>query len=716
MGGERTIKIKFDGEESGLDRAAKASAKDVGAVDKQIARYSETVRRLERDIKATGNARLFKDLNANRRLLKQFETLGTDAGKAVAENASKVVEDEFAHLGDRSGKSMVQHFKTSISALEQEIRKTGNIDLFKDLDKNKSLLKRFEQLGDDAGQGFGAKLIGRAGPLLASLPVSPQALGAGVALAAVLSLPVAAALSGAVLGGVGIGGIVGGVALVKDDPRIATALTGIKQQASVILRDAAQPLVPSVERAVDKAKFKIDELKPAFKNIFSVSGILVDPLVDGALKGIKSAIQGASNAISAARPVVQALGQAFADTGKTLGDFLTSIAKDGPAAADAIRNLSEVINFTLGSALDSVHKLTAGWGLLRQSWAMLHGDTKTMAQYVVDTASAASAQEDAAKAAAENERALSGTTLAMQRYRDEAAGATKATKGQADSLRDLYAASRLVNDQQLTLAESTLAYRSAVDQAKTAVDRKKKVSDAEQGSLLALARSTNTLTGSMEKSGATTKELTKHSNDSRAAFIALAEKMGYTRDQARDLAKKYLAVPENVKTNVAAPGLAKAKSDAAAFLTYANDLNGMRIRVSVETSGFVAPEGAKAFKRWGGVTEHARDGLLKDASIFSPVARGARYGFAEPGTGGEAFIPKYGDMARSLKIWEYVGTEWLHALPKSGGQPAPVSTTAAGGDSAVNVRVDLDGQPFHQATVYTSRSQIRRAEWKAGKR
>ncbi len=41
--------------------------------------------------------------------------------------------------------------------------------------------------------------------------------------------------------------------------------------------------------------------------------------------------------------------------------------------------------------------------------------------------------------------------------------------------------------------------------------------------------------------------------------------------------------------------------------------------------------------RWGGVYEHAQAGLLREAGIFS-ARTPARYAFAEPATGGEAFI------------------------------------------------------------------------------
>lgn len=51
----------------------------------------------------------------------------------------------------------------------------------------------------------------------------------------------------------------------------------------------------------------------------------------------------------------------------------------------------------------------------------------------------------------------------------------------------------------------------------------------------------------------------------------------------------------------------------------------------------------------GGITYHAQQGLLRNAEVFTTRAP-ARFAFAEPSTGGEAFIPRRGDQARSMRI------------------------------------------------------------------
>jgi TP901 family phage tail tape measure protein len=79
----------------------------------------------------------------------------------------------------------------------------------------------------------------------------------------------------------------------------------------------------------------------------------------------------------------------------------------------------------------------------------------------------------------------------------------------------------------------------------------------------------------------------------------------------------------------------------------------------------------------GGVYEHAAVGTLRDAAVYSSVASGARYAFAEPSTGGEAFVPKNGNYARSTSIID-------HAARWYGGHFAPGRSAAAGPSQVIN--------------------------------
>jgi TP901 family phage tail tape measure protein len=107
-------------------------------------------------------------------------------------------------------------------------------------------------------------------------------------------------------------------------------------------------------------------------------------------------------------------------------------------------------------------------------------------------------------------------------------------------------------------------------------------------------------------------------------------------------------------------------------------------------------------RRWGGITEHAATGLLRDASIYAPAAP-ARYGFAEPATGGEAFVPKRGDYSRSMGILQHAaGWYGADVVPRGGGWyggAAPAVSAGAAGPVNVDVHVDLDGQAIEPRMI-----------------
>lgn len=75
--------------------------------------------------------------------------------------------------------------------------------------------------------------------------------------------------------------------------------------------------------------------------------------------------------------------------------------------------------------------------------------------------------------------------------------------------------------------------------------------------------------------------------------------------------------------------------------------------------------------RWGGVYERASGGLRE-----AQIAAGGptQYAWAEASTGGEAFIPRNGNRARSTAIWQHVGQNWLGQ--GMGGRSGPITVMA----------------------------------------
>ncbi|HEX7160409.1 MAG TPA: phage tail tape measure protein [Trebonia sp.] len=170
--------------------------------------------------------------------------------------------------------------------------------------------------------------------------------------------------------------------------------------------------------------------------------------------------------------------------------------------------------------------------------------------------------------------------------------------------------------------------------------------------------------------------------------------LGFNKKEVDALIGKYRNIPKSVYTE-ARFNTSQATKGYNTVKSQIRDLNGRVVTINVRyNSQGVAVGGGERARgggtkvafRWGGITEHAQEGLLRDASIFT-TASPARFAFAEPGTGGEAFIPRNGDMARSRAIWDYVGRNWLGMQQSA----APVNVKVFIGDRELTdmVRVEI---------------------------
>jgi hypothetical protein len=161
------------------------------------------------------------------------------------------------------------------------------------------------------------------------------------------------------------------------------------------------------------------------------------------------------------------------------------------------------------------------------------------------------------------------------------------------------------------------------------------------------------------------------------------------------------SIPEHVNTYVNTPGLGSASVEADLYRgkLYAIPAN-IRTTINIGVTGsgakFVDNGGAvrisgsgQVARRWGGITEHAATGLLRDAAVYSPDGP-ARYAFAEPATGGEAFIPKNGDRARSKAILDQAA-RWYGGRFINGGMATP-SAAPAVNVAPPNVRVYIGNE------------------------
>lgn len=214
-----------------------------------------------------------------------------------------------------------------------------------------------------------------------------------------------------------------------------------------------------------------------------------------------------------------------------------------------------------------------------------------------------------------------------------------------------------LNGGALDLAAAEDSLYAAIDDASAAYEENGKTFDvhtekgrANRKALEDLAKQTRDVIQAMQDSGAPLTVMNAKYKEAREAFIGLAFSMTGSAAKAKALADAWLAMPADVNTVVQTPGLTTAQARLKKVEDTLARIDGSRATAQVTLLiQELHREEARQYRRWGGVTEHAAEGTLRDAAVYSPQAP-ARYAFAEPATGGEAFVPKHGPYGRAMSI------------------------------------------------------------------
>ncbi|MDG4821281.1 hypothetical protein O7635_05365 [Asanoa sp. WMMD1127] len=484
-----------------------------------------------------------------------------------------------------------------ISDFDRSVRKSGA-----------GLGKLGAGAADDFVGAFGNSLRSGLPRVLASPHVTAGLAGVGVALAPTLG----AGLAGAVVGGAGVGGVVGGLLLVKGNPEVQSAARGLKEEIGSTLRDAAQPFVPATVQALDTARQEFRAADGDFRRIFADSAEYLDPLAFGAARGARLVVSGIADAVEKAGPVIQVLDTSFQKIGGAVGKAFSTLADDAEAGASGVEDLTSaaihLVEATtlvvdgLAKAKGATDEFDAGIDRVRyyledgasKSHAFAKGLDLTADGFKKGTPEAEAYRRETLGVATAADRAL----LAQAALTDEQRAAQAAEKQLAETTKmvsdaanqatlqaTLYASAvNTAAGNALSAAEANLSFRQAVESAKSAVDGKRKVTLGEEQALLGLVRAANSSTEAMEASGATAEEASAAYSRQRNQLIAVAEKMGMSRGEARRYVDQLLQIPKNVNTKVNLDSKS-AITGATNVQRAINNIKGKTVYVNVARSG-----------------------------------------------------------------------------------------------------------------------------------
>lgn len=264
------------------------------------------------------------------------------------------------------------------------------------------------------------------------------------------------------------------------------------------------------------------------------------------------------------------------------------------------------------------------------------------------------AQTEASEAAREGAPAIAGVGAAADETADAVDGATQALEDNMKAMEEARQAALRAANAEVNWYATLDDVSAALKENGRNIDLTTEKGRANRTELYSLAAAWNDLSPAQQNAEGAAKQ-------ARRAFIDAAVAMGFTREEARGLADDLMEIPEKRVTKVtvdtdqaraAAIGLRDLLDDAA------------RDRLSTVTVSYInnprlAPKGTdprSTFNADGSVMDFYASGGLRENHVAQIAPAGSWRVWAEPETGGEAYIPlSPSKRERSLDIWEETG-------------------------------------------------------------
>ncbi|WP_435589810.1 hypothetical protein [Micromonospora aurantiaca (nom. illeg.)] len=608
---------------------------------------------------------------------------------------------------------------------------------------------------------LGGRAFGLGGPL--AVVAIPAAVGLGIAAGAAVAGGLLAAISGGV--------VAAGLAMAVKDPRVNRAVSGLGTEVRAVFMGSASAFVQPALAGVERVRTAIRQWTPDIRRTFASASRYVEPLVDGLLGMVNNVIPAIRRAVDRAAPVIAVIQRWTPKIGDAIGDAIDGISENSGNAAAGLEWLLMVVEGTIraggafigwlvdafdwlikvNDAAVSLAESMWGWNPLLKGQieqgretvdrlkatmegAKTAGDqwkggvqelTAAQQQQVAVWESAQQAHDLEVKAAGAGSAALSG-------YRDTVELTRLSLLGAIEKTGSFAAAMDALTSPAMNARAASRDYQAAIDAVKDSLKENGRTLDDNT----AKGRANNTVLDNLataaknnaskiyEQTAATgnttlaQKLATKAWNDGRASLVKAYLQFDNNIGRANAYADSVMGIPKNWTTTAKVDtGAATAKL--ASFIKKVRQADGtvanVTVRVTTKGDHYIPGVGTQLKDRWGGLHQFARGGMLGAHFASAPTVL-----YGERGTGGEAYIPRRGDMGRSRRIAETVVRDWLHGdVSWAGGRrTAPMPAGGRGGDTFLHNQVSLDGQPFYAYTSRAVTAERKRAQWRdrVGKR
>jgi hypothetical protein len=285
-----------------------------------------------------------------------------DAAERGAERGAKGMAAGLDDAGDQAGQLARKLLEAAAAAKVLDAAGTKHVNRDDGSGLLGALVKEAPRAGAKAGtEAAGTFASAWQGGVMASLkalpPQAQAALGAAIGVAVMSTMPfLVSAINGAILGGVGAGGLAAGIMIQAKDPQVAGAF---KQLGGRIMHDLTEDTKPFKAQLLDTADGfgkSWAKIQPNIQGFFEKLAPAAGKLGQAISRSMEILGPALERAAGPAEKVLNAVADEIPEIAGALGSMLDSISKHGESAAEAIKFI-----------LFNVEILITGFDLLVQS-------------------------------------------------------------------------------------------------------------------------------------------------------------------------------------------------------------------------------------------------------------------------------------------------------------------------------------------------------------
>jgi hypothetical protein len=627
------------------------------------------------------------------RLRAEVNRLGSSAPQQLRDD---LLAAERAALRARSAFSaadaQVDQLARSLDDAEDEADRLGRRLGHLDADANRGFrsvqrgLLGFIAQARQAGQQSGTALSGGIRGAWAALPaeVKGVVIIAGLAVGAAFASAAGAAIAGLLTAAIGGGVLAAGVALaVKASEQVKAAFKGVFSEVGADAIRFAKVFEGPLLKTASIFRDAWRGIAPDVKDMFAGLADAVEPLAEGIAGFVRGAMPGFKAAVAASVPLLREFARMLPDLGRAFGDMVRKIAESDGAMKG--------LRFVVALLLSGFSFLGTAITFLSNQFDDLTRRSEAVLNFLAKIPLVGRLFEGLAKSVADFNDPAERVNRNLQAVGGSSAVASSGLNGMKTSAQLATDEMRKLSDQMFSVIDAQLALDQANTQFNAGLMRVtesfkengKSIDDmtakgnanvqtvqAQIGMARQAYDAAIRMAGGENASAEAIAAANGKYNEQIAQLEGVLRKLGLTQTQIDALIGKYRAIP---------PG---------PFVTTLIEERIIRTRYQELRQQFGPGAGGPRPElggrlRYGGIA-HAASGLL-NVSGRAGIARGGSnlVAFAEPGTGGEAFIARNAPRGRSLEIARAAaGWHGAQVIPNEALQRVGVARGGAGGGAA----------------------------------